>query len=206
MGSRTPPSRTHVIAFATIILVGIGVVAFAASRGPERHGDGAGPLGSYGSPGYEGMRVDPSNGTTTWTYGVALCLAEGDLPAILRGVEPLRTVGAGFEDLGSAVRTFTMSQDHTPIISVEGWPPPRDFVPDSTVPVIGAVVTNSCRADPSDDMYTELLIGLGKRGSDGGGWEGIAVTYEVGGREFMLELDHDLQICGTSTSCDPPFD
>jgi hypothetical protein len=149
------------------------------------------------------MRVDPASGDTSWTYGVALCLASGTTPATLDAVAPVSTVGTGFRLLGVGVRTFRFTPSHHPIISVSPWPPPPGVVPDEIHPIRGYSVSTPCQHVAGMD-YTELLVGLGRVGTTGGGWHGIAIDYHVGGDRRVLVLDHDLQICGTSVSCDIP--
>jgi hypothetical protein len=185
------------------LLVGAGALAAGAAfliltQPPAVHADGAGPLGSLGGPGHESMSVDPQAAETrSWTYGLLLCIAQGDRPATLRRVAPLATLGSGFHELGVGLRTFTPTPDHEPIISVDGYPPPASEVPDALAPAYGYVVETPCSNGPGDP-YTELLIGLSKDGDDGGGWKGIKVTYEVEGRTRTVTLDHDLLICGRS--------
>jgi hypothetical protein len=184
------------------LLVGAALVAGAAflilTQPPAVHADGAGPLGSLGGPGHESMSVDPLGAETrSWTYGLRLCIAQGDRPATLRRVAPLATLGSGFHEVGIGLRTFTPTPDHEPIISVDGYPPPPSEVPDALAEVDGYVVETACRNGPRD-AYTELLIGLAADGDDGGGWKGIKVTYEIDGRTRTVTLDHDLLICGRS--------
>jgi hypothetical protein len=185
------------------LLVGAGVLAAGAAflillQPPAVHADGAGPLGSLGGPGHESMSVDPQGAETrSWTYGLRLCIAQGDRPAILRQVGLLTTLGTGFRFVGSGVRTFTPTPDHEPIIGVDGFPPPESFVPDALAPVDGYAVETACSNGPRGP-YTELLVGLAMESDDGGGWKGIKVVYEVDGRTRTVTLDHDLLICGRS--------
>ena len=189
---------------ALVAMAGAAVAVLLLS--PPRHVDGGGPLGSLGIPMHESMSADPSTGATTWTFGVPLCLATAPGPVELEQVEPLQTVGNGFELLGMSVRTFEVTSEHTPIISVEGWPPPTAYVPDVLDPVPSMRVTTPCEALADASAYTELLIGLEKRGSDGGGWEGVLVHYRVEERQYTLEIDRGLKICGDSTSCEIPIE
>jgi len=113
--------------------------------------------------------------------------------------------GRGFTFLGAAVRQFTLTPEHTFIISTDPWPPPTSVVPDPVKAVSGLAVSGPpCSLYQNGSPYTELLIGLGVTSPDGGGWEGIEITYNVGGRRHVLLLDHDLMICGTSVDCGSP--
>jgi hypothetical protein len=144
------------------------------------------------------MSVDPQGSDArAWTFGLRLCIAQGDRPAILRRVAPLTTLGTGFRQVGMGVRTFAPTPQHAPIISVPSYPPPKSEVPDALAPVDGNPVETPCSNGPTE-AYTELLIGLAMEGDDGGGWKGIKVTYEVDGRTMSVTLDHDLLICGRS--------
>jgi hypothetical protein len=147
---------------------------------PLSHADGAGPLASSARPGSESMCVDPSVGATEWTFGTRLCVQPGMAAATLRSIAPTKTVGTGWRLLGSGVRTFSPSESHMPIISVDGYPPPAQQVPDPIVPVASYRVTTQCSDDPAAP-YTELLLGLARTGNDGGGWQGIEIDYDVDG-------------------------
>ena len=189
-------SRRTIVAVAVASLVLIGLVVLI--QPPAVHSDGSGPLGSRGGPGFESMSVDPQGRRErSWTYGLRLCIAHGESPAILRQVGPITTIGTGFRVVGTGVRTFTRTPEHTPIISVSSYPPPASVVPDVIAPVDGFTVDTPCTSDPRA-RYTELLVGLAMQGDDGGGWKGIKIAYEVDGRIMAVTLDHNLLICGRS--------
>lgn len=57
----------------------------------------------------------------------------------------------------------------------------------SVRPLWGFAVTPPCTDDPTKP-YTELLIGLGAVGGDGGGWRGVDIGYTVGGRHRVTAL------------------
>ena len=182
---------------ACLLLAVSAVAVRMVASGTGTHADGAGPLGSLGGPGSESMSVDPSSGATSWTYGLRLCIAQGTSAPVLTSVAAKATVGAGFRALGTKVRTFTPTSSMTPIMSTDGYPPPTDKVPGILGDVQGFPVTTPCSNGPREP-YTELLVGLGRDGADGGGWKGIEVEYTVDGRPRTLEIDHDLLICGVS--------
>jgi hypothetical protein len=170
----------------------------------ERHADGEGPLGSLGVPGHDSMSVDPASGATTWTFGLRLCKVSGQTSPVLQSMSPIKEVGTGFRYLGSGVRLFRVSDDDSPLIGVDGWPPPKHFVPDRIAQLSGFVVSTDCSAGERGSDYTELLIGLERVGTDGGGWEGIEIRYSMDGRSYTLLVDHDMKICGASVSCEIP--
>lgn len=188
-------------------IVSLGAVAalsltFVVVTRPDQHADGDGPLASLDRPGYEKMAVDPAGSPTgTWTYGLRLCLSSGGDPAVIESVAPSTTAGTGFRFLGTKVREFLATDQHTSIISVPQFPPPPDVVPDALADVGGYAVATLC-TDALQTPYTELLIGLGLQNHDGGGWRGIEVTYSVAGRRHVLVLNHDLLICGSAVAGD----
>ncbi len=144
------------------------------------------------------MSIDTAaSGDTRYSYGLRLCIARGTDSAVIRGVAPKVTVGSGFAYLGSRIRTFRPTASHTPFISWPGSPPPEAIVPDPLDDAIGRAVTTSCDT-PYLDEYTELLIGLELTSPDGGGWQGILIDYDVGGRRSVLEVSRGLLLCGAS--------
>ena len=130
-----------------------------------------------------------------------LCLAQGTTPALITNVAPAATIGSGFTSLGAKLRTFTWTNQTTPLMGVFGYPPP-DVPPDTLKDPAGFQVTMSCPEHlVLGQPYTELLVGLGLApGDDGGGWHGVLVRYTVGGAEHELEIDNDWFICGTSVA------
>jgi hypothetical protein len=192
-----------VVLGAAVTLGATGLVA-RLTGSISGHADGDGALGSIGRPGYESMTV-PQAHAGSITYGIRLCAADVHVPATIESVGPATPVGSGFRTIGILAREFLPTETHTPIISVEGFPPPARYVPDPVAPAPGFVVRTSCDNGPTDS-YTEMLVGLGVTGPDGGGWRGIDIRYRADGREWLLHLDHDLLICGQSVTegCEPP--
>ena len=191
--------KASIVGLGAVVALGLASVALTQT---DRHLDGAGPLASLNGPGYERMAVDPAGSPSgTWTYGLRLCLASGSDPAVLHSVGPSTAVGSGFRLLGTKVREFFATNQHTGIIGVAGFPPPRDMVPDPLADVAGYSVKTACTIVPSAP-YTELLVGLGLQSDDGGGWRGIEIAYSVGGRDHVLVLNHDLLICGRAVAAD----
>jgi hypothetical protein len=173
--------------------------------GPVTHVDGDGPLGSYGVVTSDAISVDPSIGAPSWSFGVALCHNSGVSKPVVKSVEPTTTIGTGFALAGMGIRRFERSNDNPPIMSTHPWPPPRSQVRQDLHEVSGFRVVSACTDAPVDD-YTELFIGLSRVGTDGGGWEGLAVHYTVDGRDYILLIDHGMGICGDSLSCEIPGD
>jgi hypothetical protein len=192
---------------AILGLVILPAVSCELTAGVVRHEDGAGPLGNEGGArSHITSARDPQGGRyTSWTDGVRLCLASGTQPAVLSDVAPHATVGSGFVFLGTRVREFTYEPlVHSFISSVVGFPPPTTYVPDALHEVAGFAVTSPCSQPPSG-ASTELLTGLARSGDDGGGWQGIDVAYTVGTQSYVLFINEDLLICGTSVPlCSPP--
>lgn len=193
--------KASIVGLGAVVALGLASVALTQT---DRHLDGAGPLASLAGPGYERMAVDPAGSPSgTWTYGLRLCLASGSDPAVLHSVGPSTAVGSGFRLLGTKVREFFATNQHTGIIGVNGFPPPRNMVPDPLADVAGYSVKTACTIAPSAP-YTELLVGLGLQGDDGGGWRGIEIAYSLGGRDHVLVINHDLMICGRAVDCSGP--
>ena len=156
-----------------------------------RHADGGGPLGAVGVPISQGDAVDPRAGGTEWTWGIPLCVLDPSLPATIRGVAPSKSVGR-YRLLGTFVRSWSPTASDTPIIAVPGYPP---ALPDVLHDPVGFTVTTPCTDDPNAP-HTELLVGLGIDGTDGGGWDGLDVTYSAAGLTRILQADWGLLICG----------
>jgi hypothetical protein len=186
------------------------IVVLIVGRGPERHADGQGALASRNQPGSETMAINPKAaepGTTSWTYGLRLCLARPDQPATIESIGPTKSLGAGYRFLGALVRSFTPTATDTPIISTHPYPPPASVVPDVQSSAVGTVIDTPC-SDDGQGVYTELLIGLELTGPEGGGWQGIDIGYTAAGQRHVVGLEHDLFICGSALPdrcvSDPP--
>ena len=123
-------NRRISLVLGAVVMIVLLVMAVIWLQGREEHGDGQGPLGSCGTPCGWADKVAQVPGVTSWTFGVALCLEPRARVAVLDSVAPTTTVGNGFTLRGAGVRQFTATPSHTSIISVDGWPPPADQVPD----------------------------------------------------------------------------
>ncbi len=187
-----------------VLLGGLGVVAVVLVvigaalliRGPGgRHADGGGILASSGSPDAHGSYGRDARSTGPVTGAIRLCLERGTDPAVIESIGPDGVVGAGWQYLGASVRVFVPSSGHTPIISMDRYPP---ALPDALQPAIGFGVTTPCGTIGSGP-YTELLLGFSPTGTAGGGWSGVDVTYRVGGVEYVLVVRQAFVQCGTAS-------
>ena len=208
------PIRWRAIPRRPVAAIGVVLVvlSFAASgwaiANPERHADGAGPLGSLDRLGGPTITVMPTGQATRWSFGVSLCLASGTEAAVIDSVDPTATIGDGFQSIGALIWQFTPSTSYRPITVVEDFPPQTGAVSASLGDdFLGARVSNPCTNDPNAPV-TELLIGIevGVDPADGGGWQGVDVGYTVAGRHRILAINRNLLICGTSTvaECSAP--
>ena len=190
---------------SALAALGAAVVALGAVSAylllPTAYKDGeGGALAAHNETGHSLVAVDPTGKTTSsWTFGLRLCLRE-TTPVTLEAVEPVTTVGQGFRLAGIGVRRFDAGEGHTPIFSVDGFPPPTAMVPDRIDPIPGFEVTTACGG--AIGPRTELLVGLTREGDDGGGWQGLRVRYRVSGRPATVDVNQDFLICGASVSCD----
>ncbi len=184
---------------AAIGVVGLGAVlivgANAAFGSPGAYRDGEGPLASADDPqAFQSMAVDPSRSGGPWTFGVRLCVKDSADPAVITSVGPESTIGAGFEVLGTQVRDWSPTQTDSPIISVDRWPVSTHA---ELHPAVGFTVTQPC-SEGVLARYTELLIGLARVGTSGGGWQGILVGSDVSGKHGVLAIKQNIAICGPS--------
>ncbi|HJW22749.1 MAG TPA: hypothetical protein VJ506_09995 [Candidatus Limnocylindrales bacterium] len=189
------PRRVLLAGLAVVVLIAVVVGALVLLGGSGgRHADGAGILASTRSPDAHNTLVRPDRSTGPMTGAVRLCLQQGTAPAVIEAVGPDKTVGSGWNYLGASVRVFTPSAGHSVIVSMAGYPP---ALPDELQPAAGFSVTTPC-GDVGNGPYTELLIGLAPTGPAGGGWDGILVTYRVGGTRYVLAVGQAFVECGTA--------
>jgi hypothetical protein len=158
---------------------------------PAQHGPGAGPLTAAGYSWTMGLDPAPAD---RWSLGIQMCAADPPSAPILDSLTPTGTVGV-FDFLGASMRRFAPTNDHPPILSLIGYPPD---VPDPLVPVAGYAVEADCSREAEFADYIELVLGIGQRGNSGGGWLGEEVRYHIGGRQFVLNLDYVILVCGPS--------
>jgi hypothetical protein len=200
--------RRRVIVAGVVLIAGLTAAAlttFNVIRGSGPHDDGAGVLASNNQVVSVRMGMDPApNPDGTWTFGLRLC--QSDLsapPPILSAVRPREVVGTGFRHLGTLLRSFDQTADHTRIMSVNGFPPPRDLVPDVLVEAEGTVIDEACHQEHVAPMI-EVLVGFERVGDTGGGWSGILVDYQAADGARTLRVDLDWLICGSTVPmCDP---
>ena len=196
------------VAVASVLLI-VGLTAAALTtdviRGSGQHDDGAGVLASRNVVVYELSAVDPAaNPDGSWTFGLRLCQSDQSAPPpVLLAVRPRQVVGTGFRHVGTLLRSFNQTASHTRIISVNGFPPPRDLVPDALVEAKGAVVDEGCHQEFASPMI-EVLVGFKRVGNTGGGWSGVLVDYKVADADRTLYVDLTWLICGSAVPmCDP---
>jgi hypothetical protein len=138
---------------------------------------------------------EPDSGKGPWTVGQELCLAQGTTPAVIVSVAPVRADGSGYVYVGALVREFRFASNES-ILDVSGFPP---HVTQALHPVAGYAVTTPCSDTGPPPNYTELDLGFGRgTGSDGGGWTGLKVTYEVGNQRYVLTLNNEIYVCGSA--------
>lgn len=182
-----------------LAVAGLGLAAGVPSFAPRASvfADGEGALGTGGAVGDSvSYGVDPRRtDATSWTFGIPLCV-HGSEPVILRSVDAAATVGSEFRFLGARLRRFTPTPTHEAMGSVAGFPPPTTVVPDVLSAVAGFVVGDHC-PPLSGGRYTEPLLGFGAAGPGGGGWRGVAVTYEQSGGDRTVTIPWTMAICGT---------
>jgi hypothetical protein len=190
-----PPRRVVVAGLALIVVIAVALGAMQLAQGPGgRHADGNGILASTGSPGFHNSWGREARASGPVTGAIRLCLERGSEPAVIESVGPDKVVGSDWHLLGASVRVFTPSSGHSTIVSMDGYPPP---LPDSLQPAIGFAVTTPC-GDVGSGPYTELLIGFEPTDPAGGGWDGIDVSYRVGGVEYVLVVGQAFVQCGTA--------
>jgi hypothetical protein len=187
------PAAIGVVAVLVVLVLVAVLVLPRASGG--RHADGDGILASNGTSGFHNSYGRDRHSTGPVTGAIRLCLQRGTEPAIIESIGPDEVVGSSWRLLGASVRVFTPSEGHSPIISMDGYPP---ALPDTLQPAVGFGVTTPCGDVASGVAYTELLIGLEPTDPAGGGWDGIDVTYRVGGTESVLVVGQAFVQCGTA--------
>lgn len=185
-----------VVAAATLIVIAaIAIGGGRDSTGPVRHRDGEGPLVSSGDPG--GASSFAANaeaaGSEMFSYGIPLCLAQPGGKAELMKVEPHAVAAGDVVTLGVLARRFA-STDSTPVIGIDGFPPAGMGA--SLRPVEGFAIEDACVPGP-DPYVGEVIVGLERQGTEGGGWLGADVTYRFADRIYILEARYDMLICGT---------
>jgi hypothetical protein len=180
-------------------LATIALVRLALPSEPPRHLDGAGPLASVNSEASnQTQAVNTAVFAGPWTFGIPLCIGQGQAPASLESVTPTKSIGLGYATLGTLIREWHPSPDDPPILSVNGYPVNTSA---KLLPAAGSVVSQPCGGDPAAPAeYTELLIGLARTGPNGGGWQGVDVRYSVAGQERILELRQNMFVCGESVA------
>lgn len=147
--------------------------------------------------------TDWSSAVSWWTaektatsFGIHLCVAVG-AAATITAVEPLKSVG-DVDVLAPLV--MTLNGENLFFISQAGYPP----VPGEGDEIGLAETTPITAACGSRSPEQGLVVALRARGSTGGGWRGVAISYLVEGADYRLEVPTEMLMCGTSTEpCGP---
>jgi len=193
--------RLVIVLLGVIAAATLGVLTFqTVDLWPERHTNGWGPLGSEGT-----ATMGFDSAAPGWSIGIPLCLAKGQQPAVLDGsVSGASTTGSGLRYLGAVVRQGTPTLGFRVIGAVEGFPPPAPF--NAYHSEKGFAVTTPCQEGPNPSLsvpYTELDLGIARApGTNGGGWTGFQVGYDVGWRHHVLTIEGNVVTCGRSVPQD----
>ena len=173
----------------------LGLTLLAVSCGESgSHRDGEGAVTSFDDlEGFSRMAVDPKPGVDAWSYGMPLCLEEGNSGARLRDVSPTDTVGSGFEFVDAFIHEYAPARGDSGIISVDGFPPD---ISGTLIPIDGYILDTRC----TQDRTVELIVGLRMTSSDGGGWKGAKLSYTVGDDDYVLKIHNEMLICGDSVA------
>jgi hypothetical protein len=174
------------------------MLAMACSTGPTRHLDGEGPVEWVGSPdGFTvGIQTSASPNENEFSFGaMILCRAAGGENATINSVEPLATIGDGFDFLGAMVRDARAP--YGGVISSAGFPP-EGANESAYREAVGATIEVQCQ---TASQGLELVIGFEKIGDSGGGWEGVDVHYSLGEREYVLEINNLMVLCPPAQDC-----
>jgi hypothetical protein len=182
------------ILIAALVAIYFVLAAPVAPSGNSGPGSGAGSLSSGGPAGsLNAFTFEPDSGKGPWTFGQELCLAQGNAPAVIESIEPVRADGSGYEFVGAMIREFPFASNES-ILEEAGFPP---SVTQALHPAVGYAVTTACSSTGPPAHYTELDLGFGRgAGSDGGGWTGVKVSYKVKAKQYVLTLDDEIYVCG----------
>ncbi len=187
------------------------VVLLAACGGAdvivtEEDGEGAlysSPLASWGFW-YGGRHSGVGD---TWTFGsVKLCLTDPGLRPVLLSVEPVSVTGQ-VEVERLAVRSALLPPP-TDVEAPRGWNErhrgqfiigAQRRIPEGLQEPGGWVVRTRCNYDTYWVPITEIVVTMTKTGPEGGGIEGIEVTYAWGDSIHRFTIRVGFGICGTRT-------
>jgi hypothetical protein len=173
------------------------VALFASCTSQVRvHADGDGPLAWTGDSrdviSMDALRP-PGNDAITFG-GMNVCVADSRHPATILAVGPVTTVGAPLEVVGIKMRTIPPGGNL--IGSLAGFDPAS--WEGSARDAVGSSVAVQCvngHFPPSEVSQSELLIGLRATTDDGGGWDGVAITYTYDDKSYTVELSSQIAIC-----------
>lgn len=202
---RRAPDRRPLAAAALAL-----ALAFTATSctGPDR-GDpdpqpAAGPLRSLLSNG--GNSLDQPPAATRWDATFGSLLLCTDQPVTLSGVEPryrtgrpeaitfhVRTVPAGPARTGPPIDWAPVAARAAPLDTLLR----RQVKAADVTDVPGTTVDQACDASGADAPYTEILTSMTV--GPGGAWiDGLNVTYQADGDEYVLPVNWNYVACGTA--------
>lgn len=131
------------------------------------------------------------------SFGIDVCLS-GATAATITSVDALKGIGK-VEILEPLVMTSSGLGDA--IIYTDSYPP--QLAEGSTVaPAEGATFTYQCG---STVPFQQVLVGFRATSTDGGGWDGVVISYNVEGQEYELAVPTRVFMCGDETeACREP--
>jgi hypothetical protein len=175
-----------------LVVAAIALAATTCAAG-GRHVDGEGPVAWLADPaGGVVVSADrPADGDGI-TFGEMDLCVESDEPAVIRSVEPIETVGGPVES-----KVFLRySPPGDVIISAPGFP--TQGLAGTMLEAEGATVDVQCGENgwsPIEEPRNELLVALRPETDRGGGWVGLAATYEYRGDVYSLEMRSLIGVC-----------
>jgi hypothetical protein len=148
--------------------------------------------------------VDVGHGQV-WSFGsVRLCLTSPALRPVLRSLEPVSVIGQAHVRLRvrDALRTPPDNNTYSRALFNDGYELSDERgAPRGLHEPNGWVVRNGC----AGDRFTEIVVTITKTGPEGGGIDGIRVTYSLDGRLHEFTIPVGFGVCGTATKQHCPW-
>lgn len=131
------------------------------------------------------------------SFGIDVCL-RGATATTITSVDALRSIGQ-VEILEPLVMTSTSPGGA--IIYTDSYPP--ELADGSTVALAeGATFTYQ---SGSTVPFQQVLVGFRATSTDGGGWDGVVISYDVEGQQYELTVPTRVFMCGDETeACREP--
>lgn len=194
----------HLAVAASLLLTSCGDPATTGSTPDQRlhHADGDAVLsaGTRGGGAFVAA-PPPSGGEWAMTYGAFVLCTQDGVPATLERVS-LTEPGAG-----AAATPYLRS-----VPSQQQRQPGRDYAPgvlrgrpESTEPpmggdfeadVAGAEITRSYDQPPGPEEAREEVVIVMEADERGAEVDGFSVAYSADGRDYVLDVDYQLVMCG----------